>query len=1176
MKRSLSVLFACLPLFLSANDARYSYFELRPEEGYPSKVSSFCIEQMGFAWLGSDEGLYHLTGNRTFLKYDEDDSESELPGSEIISIFKDEMETVWVLTNKGFAGYPHVYEYGPTSRIAGIDGETVVYSATSDGRNVYFGGINKVWKYSYDTGEFSLFQEFLTNDDFHIDGLLLMNGRRGKSLALFSRGVDSLIEIDLSTGNVRKDFMPSENRYMAAFIDSKGLIWMSEYNNGVSCYEDGRLVVSYDTDNSDISSNIVLCFAERNGKIWMGTVGGGISILDPATGQFEQLAYKENDPLSLPALTVISIFCDHNGHVWCGRPAGGAFIISETQIESMSIGDIGLGISPEGFSVFYHDNQEDVIWMGTFGSGLFSFDPETGSYTHYPTTAGLFIYGIARLDEERIVLSCPGSETLVFDRKTGAIRSSKERIAVSLRYTDRLVGSSVTNDADGRVLFASTSIQRWDNRLGRLETISFRNGVVNGRLQFVYGSEGRYLIDDTHLFEWDESGPDKLKVLFELSYQDKFNCATMGMDDVIWLSADKEVLKYDLSNDEIQSETYSFKSKPNCLACDRTGRLWIGTLDELCVLDPVAGSRVPLGPLDGVMMNEYSEWAKITTSDGDIFLGGRSGIVHIKPDFHLPKARIPQIVAYSFLVDHHPFSPVKPVVPFIHSNVDIRFFARSQDITRTSFYRFRVESHGQLVSEFETTDPNLHYNRLSPGHYTVSVSCTSPDGVFSPMEQIISFDVAGAWYRQWWFFTLVSLCLAGLLAGIIIFSNYRKRMRREVEYLKEVERNNFLFNVSLELRTPLTLIIGPLRRLLRNKTLTENDARTVKSVCHQANHISDLLDTVLTTNKLQDGNSSVQTQPVSLGRWVRRVVDDFKEEMSGHDMDINVEHDTNVGYVPMDEHLCRIVFSNILSNAMKHNQAGHEINVRSELKEKEGMVRISVSDHGSGVGDINVSSLFDGSRQINEGGNSGFGLGLSYSKKIVEAHNGRMGAYNNKDDQGATFWFELPCNEDSIRRKGRSRTAAPAMSEEPAPPQSVVSTGIPEQKETTRQPQRRDLRKMTVLFVDDDADLRLYVADELGEVCGRTLTAVNGNDALKVLSENDVDLVITDVMMPEMDGLELCQMMKGNSKLEHVKVIMLTARADETSRRRGYQAKADYYLPKPFNIDELVSLMQTV
>ena len=1176
MKRTLSVLFACFLLSMSASGARYSYSELLPEDGYPTRVNSFCVEQLGFAWLGSDDGLYFLTGNNTFLKFDAGDKDYGLPGSDIIRIYKDEKETVWVLTDKGFVGYSNVYESGAASRIVGIDGETVACSVVSDGQDVYFGGINKVWKFNHETGEFSLFQEFLTNDDFKIDGLFLTDGKRGRSLVLFSLGTSSLIEIDLSTGNVRRDFMPSENRYMAAFIDSKGMIWMSEYNDGISCFEDGRLIARYNIDNSNITSNLVLCFAERNGKIWMGTVGGGISILDPASGEFEQLMYKEDDSRSMPALSVISIFCDHNGHVWCGRPAGGPFIISETQIESISTEDIGLGISPEGFSVFYQDNSDDLVWMGSFGSGLLSFNPETGEYVHYPSTSGLFIYGIARLDEDHIVLSSPGAGALVFDKKTGSLRSLGEQIRSSLRYTDRLVGSSITNDAEGRVLFASTSVQRLDNTLGRLETISFRNGVIKGSLQFVSGSKGRYLIDDTHLFEWDESGPDKLKVLFEQTSQTKFKSATMGTDDAIWLSSGKEVLKYDILSGEMQAETYSFKSEPTCLFCDKTGKMWIGTLDELCVLDPVAGSRVPLGHIDGVMRNEYSEMAKISTSNGDIFLGGRNGILHITPDFHLPKARVPKIVAYSFLVDHHPLSSPKTVVPFIHSNIDIRFFARTQDITRASFYRFRVESRGQLVSEFETTDPNLHYNRLSPGHYTVSASCTSLDGVFSPMEEIISFDVAVAWFNRWWFITLVSLCLAGLLTGIIVFTNYRKRMRNEVEYLKEVERNNFLFNVSLELRTPLTLIIGPLRRMLRNKTLSENDARTVKSVCYQANHISDLLDTVLTTNKLQDGNSSVHTQPVSLGRWVRRVVDDFKEEMSGHEMEINVAHDTNVGYVPMDEHLCRIVFSNILSNAMKHNQAGREINVRTELKEKENMVRISVSDHGSGVGEVNVSSLFDGSYQANEGGNSGFGLGLSYSKKIVEAHHGKMGAYNNNDDQGATFWFELPCSEETIRRKGRSRSAAPAASEEPEVSQSVASTVVQEAAESASKLQIRDIKAMTILFVDDDADLRQYVSDELGEICGRTLTAVNGVDALKVLSENSVDLVVTDVMMPEMDGLELCQMMKGNPKLAHVKVIMLTARADETSRRRGYMAKADYYLPKPFNIEELVSLMQTV
>lgn len=221
------------------------------------------------------------------------------------------------------------------------------------------------------------------------------------------------------------------------------------------------------------------------------------------------------------------------------------------------------------------------------------------------------------------------------------------------------------------------------------------------------------------------------------------------------------------------------------------------------------------------------------------------------------------------------------------------------------------------------------------------------------------------------------------------------------------ERYNFLVNVAHELRTPLTLIIGPLKSTLRRGTLSEKDSGTVVRVCQQADRMTNLLNTVLTTNKLERGADSMRAEPVEFNKWVASCAEEFKDEAENHNMAVLVNLDPAIGMVDMDTHLCKIVFSNIMINALHHNFPDSPITVTTSCSQDGSAVRISVTDKGSGIGDIDVSNLFKRYYRATED-KTGFGIGLAYSKAIVDAHHGTMGAYNNSDNCGATFWFELP------------------------------------------------------------------------------------------------------------------------------------------------------------------------
>lgn len=365
------------------------------------------------------------------------------------------------------------------------------------------------------------------------------------------------------------------------------------------------------------------------------------------------------------------------------------------------------------------------------------------------------------------------------------------------------------------------------------------------------------------------------------------------------------------------------------------------------------------------------------------------------------------------------------------------------------------------------------------------------------------------------------------------------------------ERYNFLVNVSHELRTPLTLVIGPLRRVLRKDPITDSTRGIIERVCQQADRMTTLLNTVLTTNKIEEGADRAHPEPVIFNDWVRKSADEFRDEAANHDIRINVFTDPSIAAVPIDEHLCKIVFANLMINAIRYTFSNTSIDVSTAWTESKDAVRVSVRDYGSGIGDIDVSKLFERYYRATEE-ETGFGIGLSYSKAIIDAHKGRIGAFNNPGGSGATFWFELPADYES-----RIQTAVAA-----APVEAPVF----------QEPKK--LADKVLLYVEDDYDLRSYVKNEVEDVCAKVLTACNGMKALDVLASNQVDIVLTDVMMPELDGIKLCHILKTSEKFRDIPVIMLSAKADETSKARGYDVKADYYLDKPFVLEQLLDILE--
>lgn len=1138
-------------LLLSAhcllNAQTYSYMELSLDDGFPSTVNSIFVEKNGFAWLGAGDGLYLLYGNNSFSKHDL--SQGYLPGNNILQVKADDHGTAWMLTDGGFIGYNSRLNIEHPSIITGLDGYQVAYSVAPSDSLAFFGGRDCIWKYDHSKSEFSKVCDISADTPFKVTDIILAKRDGALVIGAFCKGRNDYYLFDAGTGSPIGGAGTLESGFCAGYSDSKGYAWISLFDKGVfRMAPDLAEVTVYDAVSPQ--SN-VLCFAERSGKIWMGTDGGGIEILDPLNGTMEHLDLVRDRVASDPVTTVSTLFCDHNGHLWCGRPNGGVLIISETRIEMMRTEDFSPAIDTKGISYFYQDaNDDDCVWVGTYGSGLLKYCPKSDKFTRYPSTDGLHIYSMARVDDDTIALSCPNKGFFYFDKRNGAIREYEKLSEYKYYFATGGDGVYIENDVHGNILLFDYAVKRWNKLTGTIETFTPELEPDNGYLHPVRGSMCQYVLDFTHIYKWNESLPDRLEPVYTLDDGSRFYCSTMDRDGNIWLGAGERICRFDTQTHEMTVGAHIFDVYPTLLFSADNGRIWVGSRNALYAFNPISETLLTLGEVDGVADNEYVHQAKLQTRNGDIYLGGSKGMVRVHSDFAVPSSPDPEIVVSGVNVDgEEVFDFGGLTVPARHGTVDVRFLVRSSDILASNMYRIHVDGPRGYRMDEETAKPVISFRRLDAGHYDITLSSTARDGHWTEPAKVYSFDVARPWYRSWWA-TAIFLMLLALTAHLAIQRLSRRRNEAREKESGE-ERYNFLINVSHELRTPLTLILGPLRRMLNDDDLTPKHRESIKRVCRQADRMATLLNTVLTTNKIENGATEVHPRPVPLNDWLSRCAEEFTEEAQGRDMPIVMNMDPSAASVLMDPDLCRIVFSNIMSNALRHNNPGHPITVWSSAAMTEGFVRVGVRDHGTGIGNVDVSKLFERYYRATED-RTGFGIGLSYAKTIIDAHGGKISAFNNEEDQGATFWFELPC------------AGGPVESDIEIP--DYVS-------KLTKSILAKDLKDKTILFVDDSADLRDYVKEELSGLCKNLLLAYNGNDALHTLVDHEVDVVIADVMMPEVDGITLCRTIKSSPDFRHIPVILLSARADEASKSRGYAAKADHYLSKPFDIKELVAIL---
>ena len=497
-----------------------------------------------------------------------------------------------------------------------------------------------------------------------------------------------------------------------------------------------------------------------------------------------------------------------------------------------------------------------------------------------------------------------------------------------------------------------------------------------------------------------------------------------------------------------------------------------------------------------------------------------------------------------------------------NSNITIRVMSKEEDIFRQKVYKYQIE--GLNDQQIESYNPELAIRSLPPGSYKIMASCTAKDGSWIPSQEVLELTILPPWYRTWWFILSCAIFVAA-----VIIETFRRTLKRKEEKLKWAmkeheqqvyeEKVRFLINISHELRTPLTLIHAPLSRILKSLSSDDNHYLPLKAIYRQSQRMKNLINMVLDVRKMEVGESKMQIQPHPLNQWIEHVSQDFINEGEAKNVRIRYTLDPRIETVSFDKDKCETILSNLLINALKHSPENTEITITSELLPEAGRVRISIIDQGNGLQQVDIRKLFTRFYQ-GTGEQSGTGIGLSYSKILVELHGGSIGARNNQET-GATFFFELPLKQGT--------------EEIICQPKAYLNELINDDKnERIPDESNFDTAPYTILVVDDNPDLTDFLKKSLGEYFKRIVIASDGVEALQLIKNHAPDIIVSDVMMPRMNGYELCKNMKEDITISHIPIILLTARDDKQSQLSGYKNGADGYLTKPFEIEMLMEIIR--
>lgn len=1203
LKIRFSLLFLWLFLLAAMGMAQpYSISHLRLKDGLSNDhVVNIVQDKKGFLWFATEEGLNKFDGIRFIPYYKEENvSKQGITGNELNCLLDDPVDSIlWIGTQRaGLNAYNYAddtffsYRQEPGNGSGLITDDITQIIPSADGNlwiSTYWKGIEYFDKTS---------RTFVHYNTTNVRGLQsdqvwsLAEGDNGMLYIGHVHEGFSVMNIRERTArNYRYDAqtpgsIPGDE-VNCIYRDSNGNIWVGT-NNGLALFDaEEGIFIRYNDARRRLSHRIYDIRQMRDNKLWIAMEFGGIAILDLSQhlyhGGGEPLFTFINegaDEFGLSSSSIRCLYQDSFGNVWGGSWGGGINFIAQepalfnsyryspfpsadnslnNRIASSACvgpnGDLWIGTDGGGINLFRKGKRIAVydtsnsrlnsnsvqaslcdsrggLWFGAFYGGIVYYDSRSQTF-HPVDLLGNSQVDVRWLSEDKDGCIWVGSSNGIYllERDTRALKAHYDRENNQVRC--------ICKDSRGQVWvgFFGGGLGLYDEQLNLVKlfnvTAGFPSNTVNAIIedskQRLWVATGEGLVCFPSLASQDYKVYQREDGLVNTHIQ----AVVEDKNGNIWVSTNKGLSCLERSlqvchNYDHRDNLPSGNFSTGCAAIDSTGHLYFGSINGLCYFNPAS-----------VLEELDSPPAYINSIEILGPISGHGG-------------------AQNILLTSHT-RPLK--LPYKQNSLNITFNVQNYALSNRVEYAYKLKG---LEDSWYTTDNSneVTFRNLPPGKYKFQLKTRMRNQAWA--DQITSFDIiiAPPLWQTWWAKTIYILSFLFVFFGI--FHVYKKRLDAESLYKLEKqnheheqnlnnERLRFYTNITHELRTPLTLILGPLEDLQQNNTLPARDAQKISVIHQSALRLLNLINQILEFRKTETQNKKLCVARDNIVAVIRET--GLKYQELNRKQDIAIQLDLPVERIDMyfDREVVLVILDNLLSNALKYTSQG-SITLSVSLAVRNGVrhTEIRVSDTGYGISPEALPHIFE--RYYQEGGKhqaSGTGIGLALVKNLVTLHEGDI-QVDSTPGTGSTFCVSFLT--DNIYPGAMHADSQ----QKPAPDESVA-------QEPASQTDRVILE-----LVEDNADIRQYIADSLTNDF-EVHTASNGQEGLEMARKYIPDIIVSDIMMPVMDGVEMCKVLKQDVSTSHIPIILLTAKDSMHDKEEGYSVGADSYLTKPFSASLLRS-----
>jgi len=876
-----------------------------------------------------------------------------------------------------------------------------------------------------------------------------------------------------------------------------------------------------DTPFSLRGNGVYDLFCDNTRRVWVCTYSGGLSFLDQASPKINQIVHLPNNTNSLINNDVNSIIEDRWGKLWFAT----------------NNGICCLDLSTDKWSRFYNDNEKQAqvfltlcednqgrIWAGTYSSGLYLLDSRTGKELEHYNKNGTgsplnndFIFNILKDSSGDIWLGSVGGSVICYLIGENKFRTySNQTIGCFAEFADNLI-----------LLGCSDGLKQLNKQTGEIKELV--TGLLVRDL-LVMGED-----------IWICTSGDGLI---------RFNSKT--------LKTEKFTAKMGLPSNFINSIIYANEY------------LWLGTENGLCRFDPKNKNVLAYSSTYLLSKTSFNSSSHFRFKNGQIALGTNNGVVVFAPnmvDEPLSKGKIflqDLTVAGSSIRDIPSFNLKTPIDSL--QEIDLKYFQNTISVELVSLSlkygsKFSWEMEGFDKQWSQPTGNNvITYTNIPSGHFILKIRLfdSSLSNVLG--ERSIKINSIPPFWRTVWFWVLVIILMAGILMLYLIY--YINRLKQE----HTEEKVRFFTNTAHDIRTSLTLIKAPVEELSKEKNLTESGKYYLNLAIEQARQLSSVVTQLMDFQKVDIGKEYLLLSMTDIVKLVsnRKIMLDSLAKSKNIELVFVADHESYL--TALDESKMEKIIDNLISNAIKYSHDNSQIQIDLKCDEKKWMLQ--VKDNGIGISKKAHQQLF---KEFYRGDNAinskvvGSGIGLLLVKNYVTLHGGNISC-NSQENVGSTFQVVIPFK--SISRKS---VTSDVPIDIPTVSGHIMDFSQQEKSETENQTSK----VMKVLIVEDNGDLLNFIKNILS-VDFKVFTAVDGKKAWEFISKQIPDLVVSDVMMPNMDGFELCKIMKSTYETSHIPLILLTALSEKTDQLHGLGLGADDYLTKPFDMNLLIQRIKSI